>query len=208
MAGDKSATEPRHRWRAVWRAVRKWNWREVRKWAMLVVVALGLAGVFVSYRSLKQSSHDAAETNATTRYQTISERLLDMDAALVEHPDLMPYFRDGRTLDNNVDARTSQTVVALAVERVDYDEYLYVQLLNLGGMVPPSRLFVLRTPDGPSTVNVNDDWLAWSEAIEGDFRDSPPMCGVVTKYMKSYSITFIHALAEAGVCPGLHAGSN
>jgi len=193
----------------VWRAVRKWNWREVREWAKLVVVALGLVGIIVSYRALEQSSDAATETNQRTRYQTISERLLDMDAALVEHPDLMPYFRDGRTLDNHVDERTRQTVVALAVERVDYDEYVYNQLLQLGlGIVPPSHRFVLRTPDRPSTVD--DSWLAWSETIEADFRHSPPMCGVVedTELYKTYGIEFIYALAEAGVCPGLHAGSN
>ncbi len=181
--------------------------REVREWATLGVAALGLTGVLISLFSLKQSSDSSARQDQRTRYQTISERLLDMDAALVQHPDLTPYFRDGQKLDNHVDPRTRQTVVALAAERADYDEYAYNQLVDLG-IAPPSRHFVLRSPNGPPTVY--DDWLAWSETIKEDFHDSPPMCDVVrdAEHTKGYGAAFITALATAGVCPGLSGYAN
>ncbi|QNJ90978.1 hypothetical protein HZU40_22460 [Mycolicibacterium fluoranthenivorans] len=181
---------------------------EVREWVIASATFAAIVAVGFSWFSLRATIQSSEAENQRARYQTLSERIIDADAIFVEQPQLIPYFFDSKSPDTEQDPSLRSKVEATAVRRVDTDEYVYTNLLSMKDIPPPDHRFVFRTPDGPS--NVSDDWLAWSEAITGHFRDSPAMCAVVLDpgKQKSYGAAFITALAESDVCPGLVGYTN
>ena len=177
----------------------------------LLVAVLGLIGIVISgvglYLTFKNAHADdqrsrelSARDDQRGRYDALSSQSFNLDSTLVEHPLLAPYFYEGKSVDDTTDYGTAKTVDALAVQRVDFFQYVYNELSNMN-IAPDNGMFVLRTDDGAQ--NFPDDWLSWSESMVGSFRTSPAMCDEVTNSKISYSADFINALAAVKVCPGL-----
>jgi hypothetical protein len=177
------------------------------------VAALGLIGIaacvitlifnVASARRDDQRWRDqSAHEDHLGRYDAARALLINLDEAFIDRPQLQPFFWEGKPVDSTIDEALARTVVASAAQRVDAYQNLYEVLVTMK-TAPDDGKFVLRQPDGPK--GVNDDWLAWSETIEVQFRQSPAMCMVVTDQdsKKTFNAGFINALAAAHVCPNL-----
>ena len=177
------------------------------------VAAIGLIGIAACVIALIVNVASAHRDDQRARDQSVHDdqlgiydaaraQLISLEATFIDRPQLQPFFWEGKPVDSTTDETLARTVVATAAQRVDAYQTVYVALLNLK-TAPGDGKFVLRQPDGPK--GVNDDWLAWSETIETQFRQSPAMCMVVTDpdSKKTFSAGFINALAAARVCPGL-----
>jgi hypothetical protein len=112
------------------------------KWLERIGVATGVVALVVSFgtaaisfRTLNHSIRDSANQDQRTRYEAVSAKLLDRDSALVEHPQLIGYFWDGNPVPPDTDPN-KQIVEAIATQRVDFDEYAYTELANMGQVRP------------------------------------------------------------------------
>jgi hypothetical protein len=165
-----------------------------------VVAVLGLIGIVISGVGLYQSVKSSVREDQRARFDSYNAQILQLDSTFVEKPEFQKYFWEGVPATAAPDENIRRTVEAIAELRVDSDEYIYRELVNMG-IAPSDGRFVLRTSDGPTTAR--DDWLAWSETFVDHFRNSPAMCDIVTdpESKKAYGVAFINAIAAAQVCP-------
>jgi hypothetical protein len=69
--------------------------------ASLVISALGFTAVVVSIRTAQQHlSYTAAQTRVLTRDRSLSN-VVTLDKVFLDHPELRPYFYDGKDLDES-----------------------------------------------------------------------------------------------------------
>jgi hypothetical protein len=148
-------------------------------------------------QALGQQTNAATMQDQEARYSSVSELSLDVDKAIADHPRLVPCFEAGRCQATLTSDELHQAE-ALAVYIVDFYQYLYAQLENLG-YVPSSGLFSLRKDNASS----DESWITWSETIVGGFRDSQLVCDALKNAVPAYEDRFVHAVAVTGVCPGL-----
>jgi hypothetical protein len=165
------------------------------------VIAL-IVNVAAAHRDDQHARELSVHDDQLGIYDSARALLVSLDGAFIDRPQLQPFFWEGKAVDSTTDEMLARTVVATAAQRVDAYQNLYLDLVNMKA-APADGKLVLRQGDGPK--GVNDDWLAWSENIEIQFRQSPAMCMVVTDAdsKKTFSASFIDALAAAHVCPGL-----
>jgi hypothetical protein len=97
-----------------------------------------------------------------------------------------------------------QQATVLASYVVDFYQYLYDQLYDLGD-VPrqgdKKGLFVYRK-DAISGIS-DENWVTWSETIVGGFQYSRLVCDALEGEENAYEQEFVHAVAVTHVCPGL-----
>lgn len=185
------------------------KWDQMRDWLTLGIASASLIGVGIAFYTLQATKSAAHEDDWRTRYAAISERGLDMDAMLINHPQSIPYFWP---VDPKEAAdEKALTTKAIATQRVDYDSYAYMQLTYMGtaprdGKFAPSG----SKPDdqflsdhGESVEDDWDAWTSWSESIVGDFRNSPVMCKQVADAQALYDKLFVDALRKANACSDL-----
>lgn len=100
-----------------------------------------------------------------------------------------------------------QQANALAVYVVDFYQYLYDQLENLG-YISNNGLFTLREKGIPGAniaiPGVSDEnWVTWSETIFGGFKYSRLICDALQGDASAYEQQFVHAVAATHVYPNL-----
>ncbi len=183
---------------------------ETTTFAVVAIALIGIAACVITlifnvasaHRDDQRARDLSAHDDQLGLYDAARALLISLEATFIDRPQLQPFFWEGKPVDSTTDETLARTVVAVAAQRVDAYQNLYVDLVNMK-TAPDDGKFVQRQPDGPK--GVNDDWLAWSETIEIQFRQSPAMCMVVTDQdsKKTYGAGFINALAAAHLCPGL-----
>jgi hypothetical protein len=185
------------------KTVREWLLAIATSAAVIVAVVAAVLSLLTwraTVDTLSQGARDSQAQDVRTRYEAISAQLLQRDTVLAEHPAYTPYFNDGVALAANADVATQQAVEAIAIQRVDYDNYAYYELEDMN-MIPSDRRFHLRKD--PDAATTDDNWLSWSESFVGDFQDSPAMCHEVVQSSKAYGADFINAIAQARIdAPG------
>ena len=103
------------------------------------------AALSQGYENLKQQQQAVGKQDQESRYSSISQVELDVDVAIADHPRLISCFED--VTCNAKPALTSeemQQASALAVYIVDFYQYLYDQLENLGDVPDNGRFTVSR----------------------------------------------------------------
>lgn len=180
---------------------RRERWQTALAFLNVVAIAASVYAVSLARDALLSQEHSAQRQDQATRYQAVTDRLLDLDAFLVDHPNLLPYFYQGKALEasglSDEDMRRGR---ALAVLSVDYYDYLYNQLVTLD-VAPESGDFVLRSSEASSQTD--DDWLAWSEATRSAFVNGPALCSTLVETRDSYGAGFLRAMRKLDVCAGL-----
>ena len=186
------------------RESRQWRWQL----AQLAIAVATVAGVIIGYSNLSQGNANlqqqqqtAAQQDQASRYSSISQVELDVDAAIADHPRLISCFEDGQC--NAIPPLSSQEMqqaAALATYIVDFYQYLYTQLENLG-YAPGSGLFTLRSNVRPG--DGNESWITWSETIVNGFKYSSLLCASLKQDASAYEWKFVHAVAVTHVCPNL-----
>jgi hypothetical protein len=182
------------------REARQDKWQVVQLTIALATVAGVVVAIIAGSSSLAQQREAAAQQDQASRYSSVSQLSLDLDKTIADHPRLISCF-----YNQNCDAKPPLTTQemqqarALASYIVDFYQYLYAQLDNLG-YVPNSGLFTLRKDATPAD---NENWITWSETIVAGFADSSLVCTALKEAYDAYAQSFVHAVAVANVCPGL-----
>lgn len=204
------------------RELRQNKWQLVQLFIALATIA-GVVAAFVfgytnlreqqvalsqGYENLKQQQQAAEKQDQESRYSSISQVELDVDMAIADHPSLISCFAD--VTCNAKPALTSeemQQASALAVYIVDFYQYLYDQLENLGD-VPDNGLFTVLEKNiagvNKAIPAVSDEnWITWSETIVGGFKYSRLVCDALQGDASAYEQEFVHAVAVTHVCTNL-----
>lgn len=182
------------------REARQNKWQAVQLIIAVATVGGVVVAIIAGSASLAQQREAAAQQDQASRYSSVSQLSLDLDKTVADHPRLISCF-----YNQNCDAKPPLTMQeiqqarALAGYIVDFYQYLYAQLENLG-YVPNSGLFTLRKDATPTD---NESWITWSETIVAGFADSSLVCTVLKEASDAYEQRFVHAVAVANVCPGL-----
>jgi hypothetical protein len=186
------------------REARQTKWQVVQLIAVLAAVATVIASVFAlrqGYENLHEQQQAVASQDQESRYSSVYQLYLDLDKTIADHPRLNSCFQNVRC--NAKPALTPQEMqqaIALASYVVDFYQYLYDQLQNLG-YVPDSGLFTLRKGASPGVDNEN--WITWSETIVDGFKESTLVCNSLKQWAPAYEQLFVHAVAVTHVCRGL-----
>jgi hypothetical protein len=180
---------------------RRERWRTAIALVDVIAIGVSVYAVLTARDAIRSQERSAQRQDQATRYQAVTDRLLDVEAFLVEHPNLQPHFYEGKALEasglSDEDKRRGR---ALAVVFVDYYDYLYNQLVKLH-IAPKSGEFVLRSSE--ASTQTDDDWLAWSEAVRTAFASGSALCPTLVESRHSYGSAFVHAMRNLDVCPGL-----
>lgn len=149
---------------------------------------------------IAQSSIDA------TRFQSVYERLLDVDRLVADKPKLAGVVDEG------------DTDTAAEIYVLDFNQYVWDNVRRL--INPNSELpvdFALRHPIDGSTIPSPPDgwsvdqweaWTTWSETIMGTFRGSDdseqtsggPLCAVLNRFRDGYGQDLVNAVVRTKVC--------
>ena len=131
-------------------------------------------GTFVQAQHLARSVESGA-------YQSITTELLELHKLHLEHPELRPYFRDGRDMDS--DNPNYPQALVLAEYQLDFFDSVWVQSEQMPHIL--SR-------EGP-------EWLSWLAYMRDSFALSPIMCRHLNSIKTWYTPEFV-AFAKAS-CP-------
>lgn len=158
------------------------------------------------YENLKQQQQAAAQQDQASRYSSITQVELDVDAAIADHPRLISCFANV-TCNATLTPGEMQQAAALAIYVVDFYQYLYDQLENLGH-ISNNGLFTLRENNIPGVNKVipgvsDESWITWSETIYDGFKYSRLECDSLQGGASAYEQQFVHAVAITHVCPNL-----
>jgi hypothetical protein len=158
------------------------------------------AALSQGYENLQQQQAAATQQDQASRYSSVSQLSLELDTTLADHPDLICYLRYCDTPKPALNKQKIQEAVQLATYMVDYYQYLYAQLENLGD-APDSGLFTLRGDVTPGEGDEN--WITWSETIVDGFKYSDMVCQALIDGLPAYEWKFVHAVATTHVCRDL-----
>ena len=131
-------------------------------------------GTFVQAQHLARSVESGA-------YQSITSELLELHKLYLEHPELRPYFRDGR--DIRPDDPNYEQALVLAEFQLDFFDSFWVQSEQMPNILGR---------EGP-------DWLSWVTYMRDSFALSPIMCRHLDSIKAWYTPEFV-AFAKAS-CP-------
>jgi hypothetical protein len=155
-----------------------------------------------------QQNGPSSENIKSTRFQSIYERMLDVDRFLVNKPPVAQVVFQA-------DANTAAEIYVL-----DFDNYVWDNVRTIikpDAALYPSR-FSLRNPlPGGEPVEKTDGWTdseweawqTWSETIVGHFRspsgnsesDPGQLCSVLNNSRAAYPTEFVDAVVASHVCP-------
>lgn len=168
----------------------------VRGWITPLASIFLLVAIVVAVVELFSTNAASQEADQRTQYEALSARLIDLDAVFIDHPELAPYFWQGKWPDGDEIQR--QTIDAIAVQRVDYDAYAYDELVYMETAPEDGSFTSSASRPAGSTEDNSDPWVLWSETIVGQFRNSPAMCKLVAE--PRYDQRFITALRNTHAC--------
>jgi hypothetical protein len=179
------------------------KWPKYTAWATVAAVIVALGAGIVSIWGLRQQQQAAASQDQDSRYSSISQLEIDVDKTIADHPRLISCFLDVQC--NAEPALTTQEMLQatiLAAYVVDFYQYLFDQLENLG-YLPPSGEFLLRKNATEADIRKYEPWITWSETIVGGFESSSLECDVLTNNANAYEQLFVHDVAMTDACPKL-----
>ncbi len=134
-------------------------------------------GTFVQAQYMARSVESSA-------YQSITTELLELHKLHLEHPELHPYFREGR--DMGRDNPNYPQALALAEYQLDFFDSVWMQSLQMPHMLDRR----------------GDAWRSWVAYMNDSFALSPIMCRHLNKVKTWYTAEFV-AFAKASCQRGL-----
>src|SRR5262245_12736472 len=127
--------------------------------ATLLTALAALASVILSYRQIQL----AAESSRLTAYQQIISNSIEFDKVLADHPELRPYFKDGKTPATD-DAQYKE-VALIAELQVDVIDSIVGYTIDF----PRQR-----------------EKLIWENTFKRSFHESPVTCGLLFARQEQY----------------------
>jgi hypothetical protein len=156
-----------------------------------------------------QQTRVASDQLRQGQYQSVYDRMLDMDRMLAEQPEIAPYilegYRSGDRVTKNKEKNAALKSAMIYV--LDLYGYIWDNVPDLLGFPSPPTSLALRStglpPDSNVTVQAWEAWTSWSETIAAGFRDSPELCTVLDQARKAYGSPFVGAIRDARLCKNL-----
>lgn len=121
--------------------------------ASLLVSVLGFAGVAVTVWFLAKQTQFLAASLGDAPYATTSEQMFLLDQVFIEHPEIRPYFYEGKELRD--DDPNRQRVLAVAETLLDF----------MGSVMDQSHRLKHTYPE---------EW--WAHYFRDCFLQSPVLC--------------------------------
>lgn len=200
---ERVAAAAKHRAEREAQQAKSEKWSKYTAWATVAAVVVALGAGIVSIWGLRQQQQAAASQDQDSRYSSVSQLSIDVDKTIAEHPRLISCFQDVQC--NAKPALTAQEVLQaerLAIYVVDFYQYLFDQLENLG-QLPPSGEFIMRDAASEEDNRNYESWITWSETIVGGFANSSMECDALTTSADAYEQLFVHDVAITHACPAL-----
>jgi hypothetical protein len=117
-------------------------------------------------------------------YGRISEWLRDIDAKLFEHPNIRPYFSEGKRPPDH--QPIPQELKAFAEFKLDFLDYFFTEM--------------------PHLVRNDIEYPVWKKYFADSFTDSPIMCTVLRDEQDEYGYELRYFANP--LCPGVVIPSN
>lgn len=100
--------------------MKKIDWGDIATWASTVALVLTFVAILWQLADIHHSIQGDT-------YQSISEKMIEIDMFFVEKPQLTPYFYSGETLDENISLEEQNRVRAAADMLADFFDDVFYQ---------------------------------------------------------------------------------
>ncbi len=167
--------------------------------ATLVTVLVASRQLAVQNQQLLSGQEQARHALGLQNQQLVTSQLLEVDLALVEHPELRSCFAADLTaascpaLVSGASPDVMAAGAAIAVLHLDLFDAVYDSSQTLYDAQYPADL--------TASTSESDPWDAWTNYVAGTFRASPLTCRVLQAHSREYSASFIGAVQAARLCP-------
>jgi hypothetical protein len=174
------------------------DWKFWAEGLVVVVAILALIATAIQAKATTDQAGQTTEQLAATRYQSVYERILDLEKLPIEKSELAPYLIGGSRPPDSAghgDARRAAVLYAL-----DTYQYVWAQLSPAMPQGQRGGSLVLRDSSIEKPENVSDGdweaWQTWSETIAGGFRGAPGMCKELVESSAAFAQDFLAAIAS------------
>ena len=140
-------------------------WEKVGKPAVdlitLVVSLLSLTSIWIAIHEMRVNE----ETAWIAAYQQIESLSIELDKIMVEHPDLLPYFLNGK--ENDPKGANYNRIIAVADARIDAIDAMLTYA---------------------AVKHAEDSIVGWKKTFIHYFQRSPAMCERLTANEQDYGL--------------------